>query len=390
MKIRDRIRLTGPVRCSRPPRAGRRHIAEAIVGTSVGGAERTNLLRLARVAEVADVTVLCLGRAAGIFLDDMRRCARVVEVDGADGAVEWVREHEPDALVSDICQPLTPYIAQVRPLVPHLSVIVRSLSAWSMQLIPPPILPYLDTVGCIAEYEVAGLVRAGVPREKICCVPRPPDGSLLSEYPRAAARGAHGIGEGQFALVYAGRADGNKGVLVLPVVLAALVARSIDARLMLVGMTEEGLGARSTFWQGTLDTLLAYAQSLGVADRITHVPSRADIADCYAAADVGVLLSKAEGLSNFMLETLGAGRPMVTTDVGDARRWATPETGSHVVTRGKAFAEEAVEALLAVARRGPAEVAAQAQAARQVVADGFAGWDERYGHQLLRVFGVQP
>jgi glycosyltransferase involved in cell wall biosynthesis len=63
----------------------------------------------------------------------------------------------------------------------------------------------------------------------------------------------------------------------------------------------------------------AHAAELGIAGD-TFFTGRCDnIAELLFASDVCVLTSRAEGFSNSILEYMGAGRPVVATDVGGAR-----------------------------------------------------------------------
>jgi glycosyltransferase involved in cell wall biosynthesis len=58
------------------------------------------------------------------------------------------------------------------------------------------------------------------------------------------------------------------------------------------------------------------AVELGVADRVHFVGRRQDVPAIYAHADLGVLCSNAEGMSNAVMEGMAAGLPMVVTAVG--------------------------------------------------------------------------
>lgn len=65
-------------------------------------------------------------------------------------------------------------------------------------------------------------------------------------------------------------------------------------------------------------TLERLARALGVANRVRFLGQlkQADLASCYAAADVLLLPSSREGWPNVLLEAMACGTPVVATDVG--------------------------------------------------------------------------
>jgi glycosyltransferase involved in cell wall biosynthesis len=78
-----------------------------------------------------------------------------------------------------------------------------------------------------------------------------------------------------------------------------------DWLLLLVGR-DDGIGG----------ALKNTATELGLADRVSFMGARDDVADILRVSDVGVLCSREEGFSNAILEGMAAGLPMVVTDVG--------------------------------------------------------------------------
>src|SRR6185503_5152907 len=86
-----------------------------------------------------------------------------------------------------------------------------------------------------------------------------------------------------------------------------------DVRFLIVGETSPPDPAY-------LVELQRLAADLGVFDRVSFTGRRSDIPEVLAAADVSVMPSLNEALSNVLLESMAAGAPVVATRVG-----GTPE-----------------------------------------------------------------
>ena len=98
---------------------------------------------------------------------------------------------------------------------------------------------------------------------------------------------------------YKGHVDLIKGL--------GLIAPKLPANwLVLLAGRDEGQGAK----------LKKLAESAGVADHVQFLGQRSDVDRLLSAADFGLLTSHEEGFSNVILESMGAGLPMIVTDVG--------------------------------------------------------------------------
>lgn len=117
------------------------------------------------------------------------------------------------------------------------------------------------------------------------------------------------------------------------------------------------------------------AQAARTGLDIRFLGTRTDVASVYARADVAVLASLEEGLSNAVLEAMAAGKPIVATDVGGNRE-AIGGAGVLVPPASPEALAAALERLL----RDPAERARLGSAARDRATSLFtlAGMVERH------------
>lgn len=111
------------------------------------------------------------------------------------------------------------------------------------------------------------------------------------------------------------------------------------------------------------------AQALGLGDRVTFTGPRRDVARLLAACDVSVISSVKEGMSNSIMESMAAGKPMVATRVGgNAELIAEGETGFLVPPRDPAAIANAVLCIL----EDPALAKAMGHQARVRIAQRFS------------------
>jgi glycosyltransferase involved in cell wall biosynthesis len=144
-----------------------------------------------------------------------------------------------------------------------------------------------------------------------------------SSHERAQARQTLGLGADDFVIVCVANLKPLKRQETAIAALACLqtgvaagattgvAAGGSPARLVLVGA--DNPGATSPSYRSELEAL---ARSLGVSAAVTMTGGMRDPGLAWACADVGVLLSDSEGLSNAALEGLMAQVPMICTAVG--------------------------------------------------------------------------
>jgi glycosyltransferase involved in cell wall biosynthesis len=126
----------------------------------------------------------------------------------------------------------------------------------------------------------------------------------------------------------------QKAIHVMLGAMAILGRTHPNVRLLLVG-------------PGESRDLRAAAARLGVADAVSFMGSRGDVANILAGANVGVLSSDFEGSPLAVLEYMAAGLPVVATDVGGLPQMVRHgSTGFLVPPRDPDALAESVERLL--------------------------------------------
>lgn len=149
----------------------------------------------------------------------------------------------------------------------------------------------------------------GVERERITVIPNSapiPEQTARDGTVRAAARASLGITASKVA-VYSGRLSREKGVSVLVEAWKKVRAEHADAHLYL-------LGSGGAF--GTAEgELRALAGDLGLASSVTFAGHVDNVLEYLLAADVFVMPSPAEGMSNALVEAMAAGVAIVATDI---------------------------------------------------------------------------
>lgn len=113
---------------------------------------------------------------------------------------------------------------------------------------------------------------------------------------------------------------------------------------------------------GIGELLRTEAAALGIGDHVKWLGMRRDVPDLLAASDVGLLCSHQEGFSNAILEAMGAGLPVIATDVGgNAEAVLNGQTGRIVPARSPSHLAEAIVSLADKERREKMGSAARAR-----------------------------
>ncbi len=136
-----------------------------------------------------------------------------------------------------------------------------------------------------------------------------------------ALRTQHGAAPETVVLLCVGmfRPEKNQRALIE---LAATLPKTLDWQLWFVG---EGIARPACMELG---------QRLGLGDRLRFLGFQTDPAPLYRAADLAVLASKAESLSNFLIEAQAHGLPVVAADARGVSECIQPGVTGEVVPAG--------------------------------------------------------
>lgn len=141
----------------------------------------------------------------------------------------------------------------------------------------------------------ASLAAKGIPSTRIASIPNAVD--------TARFRGMLRIPSLSPRFIFIGRLVPEKGLDTLLHAFVVVLRSCPTARLRLVG-------------SGPLaPTLVALSNELGIAGQVDFCGHRDDIEAVLADADIGVLASRIEGLSNTLLECMAAGLPMIASRI---------------------------------------------------------------------------
>jgi glycosyltransferase involved in cell wall biosynthesis len=160
---------------------------------------------------------------------------------------------------------------------------------------------YCDAVVAVSEGIARDLAATGLPADKLHVIPNvlPPPGPRLT---RAVARRLLGIGEDRWVIGWVGRLSREKGLDLLLDAIALDPHPEFDLVVM-------GDGAER-------DALMAQAEMLGLAERVTWAGIIPEAERYFAGFDALVLSSRTEGSPIVVLEGMAAGVPVVAVGTG--------------------------------------------------------------------------
>jgi glycosyltransferase involved in cell wall biosynthesis len=120
---------------------------------------------------------------------------------------------------------------------------------------------------------------------------------------------------------------------------------------------------------GLLEPMRRYAAELGLGEAAVFAGQRDSVAEILDVSNVGVLSSKAEGLSNAILEYMAARLPVVATDVGGARELVVEGETGHLVEVGD---DAAMAARIIDLLNDPEKARAMGERGRQLIETKFS------------------
>ncbi len=164
------------------------------------------------------------------------------------------------------------------------------------------------------------LVQQGFPEERVGFIPNGVDlGRFENEPERGAGTRPEGWPLENPVVVTIGRMVYEKGFPDLLQAWAILKSHGIHGHLVFVG---DGLLRQD---------LERRVEELDLEESVTFAGERDDVIRCLRHSDVFVSSSISEGMSNAILEALGAGLPLVATDVGGASDILTDGVNGYLV-----------------------------------------------------------
>jgi glycosyltransferase involved in cell wall biosynthesis len=162
----------------------------------------------------------------------------------------------------------------------------------------------MDAVIAISRAVRDALASRGIPASAITVVPSGVDTARFAPTDSRAARSLLGVPDDVPVVAIVASLHPRKGHAFLLEALAELAARGVRPLCLVAGTGPEG------------QALLERTEALGLASQLRWLGALGDVRPVFAAADVIVLPSLAEGLGVAAIEAMASGRPVVASAVG--------------------------------------------------------------------------
>ena len=212
----------------------------------------------------------------------------------------------------------------LRPFIKQLRVVWSIRAAfmemqqydWMARLVPALENRLCRGADCIIANSRAGrdwAVRRSFPADKLCVIENGIDTERFCPNPKARenVRQEWGVEASEKLVGLPARLDPMKDHRTFLKACASVASRREDIRFVCVGGGPERYRAE----------LIALANRLGLADRLTWAGRRTDMPSVYCGLDIVASSSSfGEGFPNVVAEAMSCGVPCVVTDVGDSAR----------------------------------------------------------------------
>ena len=268
-------------------------------------------------------------------------------------------------------------IASIRDCAPYLTSMQKRVQRYACQ--------FADCILVNAEAVKQWLVSEGYNESKIVVIRNGVDTSKFGEAADPArVRRELGVPDGVPLVLVVSRLTRFKGLEQMIEAAAILKNQGTSARVVIVGETAPSEKAY-------LERLKRHADEHRVADRVIFAGLRSDVPALLSAADVSVMPSLNEALSNVLLESMAAGAPTVATRVGGTPEALIHEETGLLVPPGEARALAAAIVRLLEDRSAAARLG---RSARQFVHSRFSvdqmvrATEQLYTSLLARKQGV--
>jgi len=209
---------------------------------------------------------------------------------------------------------------------------------------------------CVSGAVADGATSGGLPGDKLHVIPNGLDLRRFEDV-HPVDLTTLGVSDGQRVVLFIGRFHRQKGADLLIEAARRFLPRLRETTLLLIGEGPEK------------PRLQKQAQRYGLAGRVVFAPWQADALPIIAAADLLVLPSRYEGMSNVLLEAAALGKPIVATDVEGVREVLGEDALDQIAPPGdvKVFADNVLQLF-----NNRSAMAAAGAANRRRAADRFS------------------
>ena len=185
-------------------------------------------------------------------------------------------------------------------------------------------LPRYEKVICVSPTVLEQCLAAGVPQSRCLLIENAIDHEQFCRHRPIveAKRDRFGATRDQLVIGAIGRLAGEKGFDLLIEAFTRVVARGIDARLVIAGEGPD---------QALLERVIAES---GISDWIELVGFCRDTRAFMESLDIFVLSSLREGLPNVVLEAMAVGAPVIATRVGGVGRLVNDGENGRLIDSG--------------------------------------------------------